>query len=146
VEDQEFHQLRRLLGLSSIDLEPTLPPPLLRRKLDQQGSFETIGLQETMPNPSSREEHLILEEPTISYLGEEAPGPYKPLNIDLSTPVVIQVYSYECLIVSQATMEPNTVTSSRNSHIPSMTVTIVGVPPPNQPSLVQNTMVLTTST
>jgi hypothetical protein len=45
VEDHELRRSQKLLGLPLVTLEP--PPPLLRRKLDQQGSFEATGSQET---------------------------------------------------------------------------------------------------
>jgi hypothetical protein len=48
VEDHELRRSRRLLGLPPVTLEP--PPPPLRRKLDQQGSFEATGSQETTPD------------------------------------------------------------------------------------------------
>jgi hypothetical protein len=83
----------------------------------------------------------MLEEPTISNLGAEAIGMYEPPITHLSTPIVVQVYPYELLTVSQAAMKANSVTSSGNTHIPSTTITTGGVPPPNQPSLVRATMV-----
>jgi hypothetical protein len=58
-------------------------------------------------NPLSREEHIISEEPTITDLGVKDLGPNNPLITDLSTPVVVQVYPYEHLEVSQKKMEPN---------------------------------------
>jgi hypothetical protein len=61
-------------------------------------------------------------------------------------PFVVQVQPYKHQVVSQEVMETNAATSSGNTHIPSMTVTTGGLLPPNQPSLVQNTMVSTTST
>jgi hypothetical protein len=64
-----------------------------------------------MPDSSLREEHLIPEEPTISNLGAEALGPQEPSNNDLSVPIILQVYPYELLIVSQAAMETNVMTS-----------------------------------
>jgi len=131
------------LGLPPIDLEP--PRPLLRRKIDQQGSFETTGLLETVPDPSSRGEHLILEEPIIFYLGAEALGPYNPPITDLSMPIV-QVLPYKRPIVSPTTIEENVATSSRKTNISFTNVTTGGVPPPNQPSSVRATMVSTAST
>jgi hypothetical protein len=144
VEDQKLRQLRRILGLPTVDLEP--PPSSLRQKLDQQGSFEETGTWVTVSNPPSREEHISLEEPTITDLGVQDLGPNNPSITDLSVPVVVQVYPYECLEVSEAEMEPNPANSSGNSHIPSTTITTRGVPPPNQPSPVRATMVSTAST
>jgi hypothetical protein len=105
-----------------------------------------IGLEETEPDPSSRGEYLISEEPTISNFGAEALGPYNPLITDLSVPIIIQVKNYDRQLVSQATMETNVATSSRNPHIPSTAVTTGCVLPPNQPSQVWTTMVSTAST
>jgi hypothetical protein len=48
--------------------------------------------------------------------------------------------------MSQAMMETNATTSSRNPHIPSTTVTAGGFLPPSQLSPVCTTMVLTAST
>jgi hypothetical protein len=89
-----------------------------------------------MPNPSSREELSFLEEPIISDLRAEAISPYNPPITNLSMPIVIQVLPYECPIVSPATMEAHTATSSGNTDISFTTITIGGVPPPNQPSSV----------
>jgi hypothetical protein len=144
MEDQELRQLRRLLGLLLVNLEPPLPP--LRRILEQQGSFEATEPLETKPNPSSRGEHLILVKPTISNLRLEAIGPYNPPITDLSAPIIIQVKPYERQVVSQATMDKNVATYSRNPHIPSTAVTTGGFPPPNQPSSVWTTMVSIAST
>jgi hypothetical protein len=108
VEDQELHCSRRLLGLPLVYLEPPSPP--LRKKLDQQGSFEVIGLQETVLDSSSRGEHLIMEEPIISSLRVQSLGPYNPPIKDLSAPIVIQVQSYERQVVSRETMETNVAT------------------------------------
>jgi hypothetical protein len=104
------------------------------------------GPQETEPVTSLRGEHLIPEEPIISDLGAEALGPYNPPITDLSVPIIVQVEPYERQVVSQAAMKANAATSSGDSHIPSMTVTTGGVPPPNQPSSVRATMVSTAST
>jgi hypothetical protein len=117
---------RRLLGLPSITLEP--PPPPLRRKLDQQGSFEETRSQETMPNQHP-------EEPTISDLGVESLGPPETPTTDLSVPIIIQIYPYGRQTVSHATMETNVATSYGNYSIPTMVVTTGGVPPPNPPSV-----------
>jgi hypothetical protein len=87
VEDQELHRLRRIQGLSSVNLEP----PPLRRRLDQQGSFEAIMTQETMPDPTSRGEHSYPEEPTISDLGVEALGPYNPSITNFSVLLLIHL-------------------------------------------------------
>jgi hypothetical protein len=99
-----------------------------------------------VPDSSPREEHLIPEEPTISNLGAEALGLQEPPNTDLSTPIIVQVYPYEHLIVSQAAMEENAATSLGNTHISSTILTIGGAQPPNQPLSVRATMVSTTST
>jgi hypothetical protein len=99
-----------------------------------------------VPNPSSREEISILEEPIISNLEAEDLGPYNPPIIDLSAPIVIPVLPYKHPVVSSTTMEANVATSSGNTVISLMNVTTGGVPPPNQPSSVQATMPLTAST
>jgi hypothetical protein len=99
-----------------------------------------------VPNPYSRKELLILEEPNIFDLRTEALGPYNPPIINLSMPIIVQALPYECLVVSPTTMEEKTTTSSGNIDIPFTTLTIGGVPPLNQPSLVLATMVSTVST
>jgi hypothetical protein len=89
VEDHELHQSRRLLGFPPVTLEQ--PPPPLRQKLDQQGSFKAIGSQENVPNQHP-------EEPNISYLGEEALDPPKNpitdlgLSLSLNNPTSVNVY------------------------------------------------------
>jgi hypothetical protein len=75
---------------------------------------------------------LILEEPTIYELREKSLGLYNPPITDLSVPIVVQVQPYERQVVSQATMENNAATSSRNTDISYTTFTTGGVPPPNQ--------------
>jgi hypothetical protein len=137
VDDQELHWSRRLLGLFLVNLEPPLPQ--LRRKLDQQGSFEVIESQETVPDQPS-------EEPTISNLGEKSLGPSKTPTTDPLMPIIVQIYPYGFQRMLQVAMETNVATSFRNSHIPSTIVTTGGVLPPNPPSLVQDTMVSSAST
>jgi hypothetical protein len=127
VEDHELCRSRRLLGLPPITLEP--PPPPLRRKLDQQGSFEATGSQETV-----LDQHP--EEPTISDLGAEDLGPPETPTTDISVPIIIHIYPYRRQTVSHAVMETSVATSSGNSSIPTTVVTTGGVPPPNPPSLV----------
>jgi hypothetical protein len=132
-----------------VELEP--PPPPRRRRLDQQGSFEVTEPQETVPEPSPREELSNLEEPTISDLGAEALRPYNSLVTNLSVPIVVQVVPprvthHERQIVLQETMEANTTTSSGSPHTPSMASTTGGIPPPNPPSSVRTTMVSLAST
>jgi hypothetical protein len=126
-----------LLGLPPITLEP--PPPPLRRKLDQQGSFEVIGSHKTMPDQHP-------EEPTILDFGEESLGPPKTPITDCSMPIIVHIYPYECQTVSHAAMEANATTYYGNSPIPTMTVTTRGVLPPKLPSPVRATMVSTAST
>jgi hypothetical protein len=87
-----------------------------------------------------------MEEPTIYDLGAEAIGSYNPLITDLSVPVIVQVYPYECQALSKAAIETNATTSLGNPHTPSTTVTTGGFPPPNQPLSVWTTMVLIAST
>jgi hypothetical protein len=48
-----------------------------------------------MPNPSSRGELSILEEPIISDLRVEALGQYNPPITDLSMPIVVHVLPYK---------------------------------------------------
>jgi hypothetical protein len=122
-----------------------LPPPL-RRRLDQQGSFDMTRPQETEPDPSLRGENFILEEPTISDIRVEALSFYNPLIIDLSMPIIIQVKPYKRQVVSQVAMETNVATSSGSPHIPYMPISKGVFLPPNQPYLVWTTMLLTTST
>lgn len=86
------------------------------------------------------------KKPTISELEEEALDPPKTLTTDLSVPIIIQIYPYGHQTVSHPAMETNVATSSRNSSLPTTTVTTGGVPPPNPSLLVQATMVSTAST
>jgi hypothetical protein len=99
-----------------------------------------------MPNPYSRGEILILEEPIISDLRAEALGPYNPPITNLSMSIIIQVLTYEHQVVSPTKMEENAATSLGNTNISFMVVTTGGVPPPNQQSSVWATMVLNSST
>jgi hypothetical protein len=83
VEDHELHWSRRILGLSSVTLEPPLPP--LRRKLDQQGSFEATGSQEIVPDQHPKES-------TILDLGEKAFGLVETSTTDLSAPIIVSIH------------------------------------------------------
>jgi hypothetical protein len=130
VEDPELRRSRRLLGLSPIILEP--PPPPLRWKLDQQGSFEATGLQTFVPKQ-------ILEESTANLVSVETP------TTDTWPSVIIPIQFYESLSVPHTTMETNTVTSSGNYSIPTI-VSTIGESSPNFPSSVQATIVSTTTT
>jgi hypothetical protein len=137
VEDHKLHRSRRLLGLPPVTLEP--PPPPLRRNLDQQGSFEVTGSQEIV-----LDQHP--EELTILDLGAKYFGLFETSTTDLSASTIILVHPYEFQTVSHAAMETNGVTPSGNSSIPTTVVTRGEFPPPNPPSPVRATMVLTAST
>jgi hypothetical protein len=137
VEDHEIHRSQRFLGLSSITLEPPLPP--LRQKLDQQGSFEATGSQEIVPDQHPKESNVL--DP-----GAKDFGLVETSTTDISAPTIVLIHPYECQTVSHATMETNVVTPFGNSSIPTMVVTTGEFPPPIPPSPVQSTMVSTTST
>jgi hypothetical protein len=115
VEDPELRRSQRLLGLPPVILEPPLPP--LRRKLDQQGSFEETGLQTIVPKK-------ISEESTTNIDSVETP------TTDTWPPVIVPVQFYESLSMPHTTMETNVVTSSGNPSIPT-TVATIGESSPN---------------
>jgi len=117
-------------------MEP--PPPPLRRKLDQQGSFEATRSQEIVPNQHP-------EELTILDLGVKYFGPVETPTTDLSTPLILPIYPYKCQTVSHTAIETNVVTTSGNSSIPITVVTTGAFPPPNPPSPDRATMVSTAS-
>jgi hypothetical protein len=123
VEDPELRRSRRLLGLPPVILEPPLPP--LRRKLDQQGSFEATRLQTIVPEQ-------LPEESTANIGSVETP------TTDTWPQVIVPIQFYERLSVPHTVMETNAVTSSGNSSIPT-TVATTGESSPNLPSLVQAT-------
>jgi hypothetical protein len=114
VEDHELPRSIRLLGLSPVTLEPPLPP--LRRKLDQQGSFEATRLQEIVPNQHP-------EESTILDLEANALGLVETSTTDFLAPFIVPIQFYERQTVLHTTMETNVVTPSRNSSIPTTVVT-----------------------
>jgi hypothetical protein len=91
-------------------------PPPLRRKLDQQGSFEVTGLQTIVPEQPP-EESNILDLEAISLGSVETP------TTDLSTPFIVPIQFHERQTVSHIAMETNDVTSSGNSLVPTMVVT-----------------------
>jgi hypothetical protein len=130
VEDPELHRSRRLLGLPPVTLES--PPPPLRKKLDQQGSFEVIGLQTFVPDQ-------LPEESTVDL------GSVETLTTDIFTPFIVSIQFHERQTVPHTAMENNVVTSSGNSSIPT-TVATTGESSPNLPSLVRATMVSATTT
>jgi hypothetical protein len=126
VEDPELRRSQRLLGLPLVTLEP--PPPPLRWKLDQQGSFEATRLQT-----------IVLEQPpeesTILDLEENALGSVETPTTDLLAPFIVPIQFHERQTVSHTVMETNVVTSSRNSSVPTTVVT-TGESSPNLPSSV----------
>jgi hypothetical protein len=114
MEDPELCRSRRLLGLSPVILEPTPPP--LRRKLDQQGSFEATGLQTIVPEQPP-------EESTILDLQETALGSVETPTTDLLAPFIVPIQFHEHQTMSHTAMETNVVTSSENSSVPITVVT-----------------------
>jgi hypothetical protein len=130
VEDPELRRSQRLLGLLPVILEP--PPPPLRWKLDQQGSFEATGLQTIVPEQ-------LPEESTANIGSVETP------TTDTWPQVIVPIQFYERLSVPHTAMETNVVTSSGNSSIPT-TVATTGEASPNLLSSVRATMVLATTT
>jgi hypothetical protein len=120
VEDPELHRSQRLLGLPPVIVEP--PPPPLRRKLDQQGSFEVAGLQTFVPEQ--------LPEESMANLGSvETP------TTDTWPSIIVPIRFYETLSVPHTAMETNVVTSTGNSSIPT-TIATIGEASPNLSSLV----------
>jgi hypothetical protein len=136
VEYPKLRRSRRLLGLPLVTLEP--PPPPLRQKIDQQGSFEATGSQPIVP-----EQHL--EELTILDLEATALGSFETPTIDFLSPLIIPIF-HERRTVSHTTMETNVVTSSWNSFIPTTVVTTGELTPPNPLSSVRATMVSVATT
>jgi hypothetical protein len=130
VEDSELRRSRRLLGLPPVILEP--PPPPLRRKLDQQGSFEATGLQTIEPEQ-------LPEESTANLGSVETP------TTDTWPQVIVPIQFYERLSVPHTAMATNVVTSSGNSSIPT-TVATTGEASPNLPSTVRATTVSAATT
>jgi hypothetical protein len=105
-------------------LEP--PPPPLRQKLDQQGSFEATEFPTIEPEQTPEESTAnlgLVETPTT----------------DTWPDVIVPIQFYECLLVPHIVMEPNVVTSSGNSSIPTLVAT-TGEASPNLPSSVRTTM------
>jgi hypothetical protein len=86
------------------------PPPPLRRKLDQQGSFEVIELQTFVPEQ-------LPEESTANLVSVETP------TTDTWPQVIVPIQFYERLSVPYTAMEINAVTSSRNYSIPTTVAT-----------------------
>jgi hypothetical protein len=118
-------------------MEP--PPPPLRRKLDQQGSFEATGLQTIVPEQPPEESTILdLEATTLGLV--ETP------TTDFLAPFIVPIQFYERRTVSYTTMETNVVTPSGNSLIPTTVVTTRELSSPNPPSLFQATMVSTATT
>jgi hypothetical protein len=136
VEDLELHQSLRLLGLPLVTLEPPLPP--LRRKLDQQGSFEENELQTFVPKQIS-EESTILNLEAVSLGSVETP------TTDILAPFIVLIQFHERQKVPHIAMETNVVTSSGNSSIPTIVAT-TGDSSPNLLSSVRATMVLAATT
>jgi hypothetical protein len=127
VEDPELRRSRRLQGLPPVILEP--PPPPLRWKLNQQGSFEETGLQTIEPEQ--------IPEESITNIGSvETP------TTDTCPSFIVPIQFYGRLSVPHTVMEPNSVTSSGNSSIPT-TIASTGEASPNLTPLIRATMVST---
>jgi hypothetical protein len=75
--------------VSPVTLETTSPS--LRRRLDQDVSFEGTGPHEVVLEYVPREYTLALEESIASNLEDEGFKPSNPPITDLSTPLLIQV-------------------------------------------------------
>lgn len=112
--------------------------------MDQEGSFETTGPQEIVPDPIPRGDTFAPEETSISNL--EAEGfvrPWNSLITDLSWPVLVQIVppavtSPDRRLVKRLAMEANDVTSYRSPHTPTSTVGGEVVFPPLPPSPSRN--------
>jgi hypothetical protein len=115
VEDSELRRSRRLLGLPSVILDP--PPPPLRRKLDQRGSFEATRFQTIEPEQLPEESDANI-------------GSVETSNANTWPNIIVPIQFYERLSVPNPVMEQ--ITSSRNSSIP-ITVTTTGEASPNLP-------------
>jgi hypothetical protein len=87
-----------------------------------------------------------LKESTILDLEAHALGSIETPTTDFLAPFIVPIQFYEHQTVLHTTMETNTVTPSQNSSIPTMVVPTGEFSPPNPPSSVRATMVLTTST
>jgi hypothetical protein len=130
VEDPEIRWSRRILSLLPVTLEP--PPPPLRQKLDQQGSFEATGLQTFVPEQ-------LPEESTTNLGSVETP------TTDFLAPFIVPIQFHELQSVPHTAMETNVVTSYGNSSIPTIVAT-TRESSPNLPSSVQATMVSVATT
>jgi hypothetical protein len=137
VEDLELCRSRRLLGLPLVTLEP--PPSPLRKKLDQQGSFEATRLQTIVPEQ-------IPEESTILDLEATTLGPVETPTTDFLAPFIVPIQFHERQTMLHIVMETNVVTPSGNSSIPTTVVTTGELSYPNLPSSVRATMVSNATT
>jgi hypothetical protein len=131
VEDSELRRSQRLLGLPPVILEP--PPPPLRQKLDQRGSFEETRFQTIEPKQ-------LLEESAANL------GSVETSKTDTWLDIIMPIQFYERLSAPNPVMDPNSVTSTGNSSI-SIIVATTGDASPYLPlSIVQATIVLTATT
>jgi hypothetical protein len=103
-------------------LEP--PPPPLRWKLDQRGSFEATGFQTIEPEQ-------LPEESTTNL------GSVETSNVDTWLDIIVPIQFYEHLSAPNPVMEQ--ITSTGNSSIP-IVVATTGEASPNLPSSVRTTM------
>jgi hypothetical protein len=94
----------------------------LRRRLDQQGSFEATGLQTIEPEQ-------LLEESIANIGSVETP------NTDTWPQVIVLIQFYERMSMPHTAMATNVVTSSGNPSIP-ITVVTTGEASPNLSSSV----------
>jgi hypothetical protein len=101
--------------LPPVTLEPPSPP--LGWKLDQQGYFEATGLQTIVPEQPP-------EELTILNLESTALGSIETSTTVILAPFIVPIQFHACQAVPHTAMEKNVVTSSGNSLIPTMVVTV----------------------
>jgi hypothetical protein len=77
------------MGISPVTLEP--PPPPLRCRLDQEGSFEATGPLEALLEPYPREYSPALEKSIVSDLNIKGFRLENPSITDLSASLLIKV-------------------------------------------------------
>ena len=99
MEDQPIRRSRRLQNLPPlITFEP--PPPLQRRRLDIDGSFELVGISEVLDEPKLIANRFDLDTVEIEELqtDEFARNFNTPWN-DLNDPVIVQVRPFDSPIL-----------------------------------------------
>ena len=129
MEDQPLRRSRRLQNLPpATTVEP--PPPPQRRRLDTNGSFEPVGINEVPGEPKLRTNQFDTTAVEIEDLqaDEFARNFNSPLT-DLNDPVIVQVLPFDSPVIG-VPVSRLMASSGEGPSIAISTILVEGLPPP----------------